>query len=877
MTGGKVELDFGGRLERSALIEEICREKYRQVLIAAPSGYGKSELLSQCLQRLLDDGRVAYLRLEDRHRDTDEFVASLANSLNKGRGNEAAICSGWATILDAAANDDHVTIILDGIQFLDGSPAEAELYELIAATPRGMKIVVAGGSMPAMAMSRLRLSGSLLELDANDLRLSHHEITSLAKVHFGGSLSDSEIAEITRQSEGWPALVALMSQTIVEGRRHRETPPLAATTRKIGAFFAEIVAASSRESWAFLTFLAIFKKIEPSVCDALLSSRSSDAMIRQLIGAGFPIFREEMAQSCYRMHTLFGEYLLADLRASDPEGFAQLHRRAANSFLEQGDYAAAFEHLLEAGCDIDAAALLDEHWNAISVHVPAIATKATSLSTEARRKYPRIDLNVMIALTLDQDIEHADSLLSLSRERLDSLRKQQRSSSHEVAELEQKLHHREALLASYRDDLALVQHHYDQWDQEDFSIEARERLSLYVAMMSVYRERFQLGMIAPVERMARSTLSGLERPEGRILFDGAHGLVTLATGKANEAVEILEAAFQSANMSGVSGNIMGAIVFPLAEACCELNQFDRAREITGTYRSLLRAPICLDGFISGWLASSRLAARSEGTSAALDVLNEAADLAAARRIERSRIIIGAEQAGLLLQRGDNRDATRIAEQLGVSLSSPLPMPKMVSCTKDEARAFIWIGLARAREQTGDALQVIRRWRAFLERRQAFRALARWDLLFAELLCEEGRDFEAQRVVQRVVEYASKGSLLATVSNSESVLRPIFDRVEDFFMEDQAASGFLSEARAMAGVHSNPGDKETLDEVPIRKLSRTEASILRMAKDGLSNRQIGELIGMTEGSVKYYMQQIFAKLNVRRRIVAARKAENLNLI
>ena len=51
----------------------------------------------------------------------------------------------------------------------------------------------------------------------------------------------------------------------------------------------------------------------------------------------------------------------------------------------------------------------------------------------------------------------------------------------------------------------------------------------------------------------------------------------------------------------------------------------------------------------------------------------------------------------------------------------------------------------------------------------------------------------------------------------------------------------------------------------------------MASAGLLNREIAHRIGMTEGSVKWYMQQIFNKIGVRRRAGALDRARALGLL
>jgi len=61
------------------------------------------------------------------------------------------------------------------------------------------------------------------------------------------------------------------------------------------------------------------------------------------------------------------------------------------------------------------------------------------------------------------------------------------------------------------------------------------------------------------------------------------------------------------------------------------------------------------------------------------------------------------------------------------------------------------------------------------------------------------------------------------------------------------------------------------------LSVREVEILTMVSGGLRNREIGDRLGLTEGTVKWYMQQIYDKLGVRRRPQAVIRARQLGIL
>jgi LuxR family maltose regulon positive regulatory protein len=62
-----------------------------------------------------------------------------------------------------------------------------------------------------------------------------------------------------------------------------------------------------------------------------------------------------------------------------------------------------------------------------------------------------------------------------------------------------------------------------------------------------------------------------------------------------------------------------------------------------------------------------------------------------------------------------------------------------------------------------------------------------------------------------------------------------------------------------------------------RIAGREIEILALVGGGLRNREIGNRLGLTEGTVKWYMQQIYDKLGVRRRPQAVMRARALGLL
>src|SRR5206468_867999 len=174
------------------------RERLRQgrgrrlTLLSAPAGYGKSTLLAQWASedRLstpfvwvsLDTGDADPVRLWSHVIRGLQAVHPTAGNISLGelRGGPAAVVPRVVpTLVDELDDAPEVVLVLEDWHSCP-SPADAEALDLLVShVPPVVQVVVATRSDPRLPLARLRAHDELLEIRADQLRLSDAEAAEL--------------------------------------------------------------------------------------------------------------------------------------------------------------------------------------------------------------------------------------------------------------------------------------------------------------------------------------------------------------------------------------------------------------------------------------------------------------------------------------------------------------------------------------------------------------------------------------------------------------------------------------------------------------------------------------------------------------------------
>ncbi len=353
-----------GTVRRTRLLRQLRSSRDRRViLILAPAGYGKTSLLAQWASQ--DTRPAAWLTADSGDNDPVVFLTYLAAAIDRQEPLDPDIFDAIASpavskrtvvgrLLAAMSGpSDPILVAIDDAHRITDRGCLDVLGELITYLPAGSQVAIAAREPPALPFARWRADGSMLEIGPGDLAMDEREAAGLGR-QVGLVASTEATAQLIRQTEGWPALLALAS---LGARRSTGSDARfdGGGARLIADYLrSELLESRSEEEIAFLTRTSILERLSGPVCDVVAGSRGSADHLAGL--AGSTLLVDEYGGS-YRYHTLLRDFLRGELQAREPEQVAGLHRRAAAWYAASGSLELAVDHAFASG-DLDLAAAL---------------------------------------------------------------------------------------------------------------------------------------------------------------------------------------------------------------------------------------------------------------------------------------------------------------------------------------------------------------------------------------------------------------------------------------------------------------------------------------------------------------------------------------
>jgi ATP/maltotriose-dependent transcriptional regulator MalT len=347
------------------------------MLVQAPAGYGKSTTVAHAALTL--GWHFAWYKLDILDQDPLVFAASLAESVRRtvpGFGfiladrladlrESPTSINELLGILAAELTDEvsgELHLILDDYhESANSAPLNSAIDYLLASLPANIHVIVMTRYEPSFQLSRLTLADDVAVIDREDLRFSPEQATAFMAAR-GVAVPNAEQFEyVLDHTEGWPASLVLICNTLARSRRGSDESVLADPLLKgdLYSYLAEqVYMTQGAEVRAFLRQSSALEYMTADLAASVARTNRADRYLQHLTAKSLFTFRT--ATGKYRYHRLFRDLLRQKAVQEDgPAAFREAQLRAAAALEQAGDVPASVEAYLALSQCESAAAVLE--------------------------------------------------------------------------------------------------------------------------------------------------------------------------------------------------------------------------------------------------------------------------------------------------------------------------------------------------------------------------------------------------------------------------------------------------------------------------------------------------------------------------------------
>ena len=894
-------------------------------LLAAPAGFGKTTLLCQWLQtRSPAEAPVAWVSLDEGDNDPVRFWIYVFTALD---GSQPGLCAPFLSILHnqqappplqpilTAFSNALLTctrpllLVLDDFHTIASQVIQSSLTYLVEHVPPDpLHIILSTRTDPPLPLSRLRVTGKLVEIRTDQLRCTVSESSNFFKEVIGIELPREVLGDVTMRTEGWFAGLQLLGLSL-QGQSDPTAvlDELRGSQRYILDYLTEEVLRRQPEAMQkFLLYTSISERLNASLCDAIMDQSGSQQMLEELERANLFVVSLDEYRRWYRYHALFAEALRYRLEGSQPAVVPALHLRASQWYEQQGYDDEAVRHAFQARDFERAASLIERVAFMLSYKgsdpVPLLPWLRQLPPAFVRpRPYLCLIYAQMLFLVAPPEKEEdqrqaalwlkdaeetlATALSAPAAEDMDSqTRANQRSLLASILALR-------AMIASYHGDaveaFSLAQQTLAYLDEQQYAIQAVVAIARCMAHFAEGDAE-----LAVLQAQRASALGHMAGSKWQMLSHSdlvAHALIY--RGKLREAWQVCDHAVELARewareSGGLLSHTISLVYGRQAELLREWNRLDEAEELVLQGIELAEQAALLSSLDLGYSVLGRIYMARGNLGAAADAFARAAQVdEQLHNPYVQTLYLCVDRVRLWLAREEGERASRWAEGL-------LRAERQPSAVAREREDVALVRVLLAQERSQEALQRLssllegarrqERWNQVIEM-LVLQALAyqmvRQESQALASLAEAVRLAEPEGYVRRFVDEGQPmAALLSKLRDQErgKGQTPYLDSLLTAFSEDERA--FDAKRPQKTGASQPVTRSRQVPQQPLLDpLSERELDVLYLLARGASNQEIARELELAQNTVKHHMSNILSKLGASNRTQAVAQARTLGLL
>jgi LuxR family transcriptional regulator, maltose regulon positive regulatory protein len=392
-----------GLIDRGDLLAALDRAAAGKVtIISAAAGSGKTSLLRAWAGRPGQPQRLALMQVQRDQHDAQQFWLALLDAVRHATGaNSGAELPAATPEFNAPAMAGRVlselaggiTLVIDDLHELTSPEALAQLTRLLANLPPHAHAILTTRHDVRLGLHQLRLAGELAEIRAADLRFTERETRELLDAS-GIGLSDAGVALLHQRTEGWAAGLRLAAISLAgHPEPERFVTEFSGSDRTVAEYLlAEMLERQPPDVQDLLLRTSLLDRVNGELTDLLTGRPGSEPILLSLEDANAFVVSLNPERTWFRYHHLFADLLRLELRRTLPAEITALHRGAAGWFTRHGQITEAIRHTQAAGDWADAARLLADQSFSLTLDGQAQTMQALLRAFPPGQDHPELAL-----------------------------------------------------------------------------------------------------------------------------------------------------------------------------------------------------------------------------------------------------------------------------------------------------------------------------------------------------------------------------------------------------------------------------------------------------------------------------------------------------
>ncbi len=355
------------------LLDELLDN--RLIILAAPAGYGKTSLLVDFAYS--SQWPMCWYSLDTLDQDPFRFVAHFISAISQRFPNFGKTCmaalqsmSQDRLDLDVLAsliiNDlyenvtEHFVVVLDDFHLVEGSSSIVYFVNrFVQDVDENCHLVLASRTLLTLPDLPLMVARSQVGgLSFEELCFQPEEIQGLLKQNFQLTLSDAEVQELARETEGWVTGLLLSTQVMGKPIANRLRVARVSGVGLYEYLAQQVLAQQTEDVQAFLLRSSLLEEFDARLCEEVIGKALSvQPAWRELMDVvmRFNLFILPVGEdgAYLRYHHLFQDFLRDRIQRERPQEVRQILVRLAEIYIEREDWERAFA-IYQAQGDTDA-------------------------------------------------------------------------------------------------------------------------------------------------------------------------------------------------------------------------------------------------------------------------------------------------------------------------------------------------------------------------------------------------------------------------------------------------------------------------------------------------------------------------------------------